>query len=102
LTTALLLKESGNNCTFDIQVTPRASRAAIAGIQDGVLKIKVTAVPVEGAANEACISLLAKELGVKKSRMAIFAGRKSRRKTIVIKCITRTELEKAINNVLNQ
>lgn len=102
MTITLLVKESGNGCTFDIQVTPRASRAAIAGIQDGILKVKVTALPVEGAANEACIKLLAKELGLKKSQLDIFAGRKSRHKTIVVKYITRMELEKAIHRILNQ
>jgi uncharacterized protein (TIGR00251 family) len=102
LTTTLHVKESGNGCAFDIQVIPRASRAAIAGIQDGILKVKVTALPLEGAANEACIKLLAKELGLKKSQLHISAGRKSRRKTIVVGDITKIELEKAINCVLNQ
>ncbi|MEQ8203418.1 MAG: DUF167 domain-containing protein, partial [Smithellaceae bacterium] len=68
------VNESKNGLTFDIQVTPRASRAEIAGVQDGALKVKVTALPVEGAANEACIKLLAKELGLKKSQLEIFVG----------------------------
>jgi uncharacterized protein len=96
------VKESKNGLTFDIQVTPRASRAGIAGQQDEALKVKVTALPVEGAANEAVIKLLAKELGLKKGQVGILAGQKSRRKTIIIKEITKAELEKRINGVLQE
>lgn len=98
--TKFSVKESKNGLTFDIQVTPRATRAGIAGVQDGALKVKVTAVPVEGAANAACINLLSKDLGLKKSQMEIFAGQKSRKKTIIIKDITKAELEKKIKGVL--
>ena len=96
------VNESKNGLTFDIQVTPRASRAEIAGVQDEALKVKVTALPVEGAANEACIKLLAKELGLKKSQLEIFAGGKSRRKTVVVKDMAKTELEQKIESVLKK
>jgi uncharacterized protein (TIGR00251 family) len=100
LTISCPVKESKNGCTFDIHVTPRASRAAIAGVQDGALKIKVTALPVEGEANAACIKFLAKEMGLKKSRMTISIGQKSRNKTVMVNDITKQELEKIINSLL--
>ena len=93
------LKESKKGLTFDIQVIPHASRAEIAGVQEGAFKVKVTAPPVEGAANEACIKLLAKELGLKKSQMEISSGAKSRKKTVMIKDISKKELETKINNI---
>ena len=93
------LKESKKGLTFDIQVIPHASRAEIVGVQDGALKIKVTVPPVEGAANEACIKLLAKELGLKKSQLEIASGAKSRKKTIMVKDISKVELETKINNI---
>jgi uncharacterized protein len=102
VTATFCVKESKNGLTFDIQVTPRAARAGIAGVQEKALKVKVTALPVEGAANEACIKLLAKELGLKKNQMGILAGQKSRRKTIIIKEIAKTELEKRINGILQE
>ncbi len=102
MTTKFSVKESKNGLTFDIQVTPRAKRAGIAGQQDELLKVKVTAVPVEGAANDAVISLLAKELGLKKAHIGILAGQTSRRKTILIKETTKDELEKKIRSVLEQ
>jgi hypothetical protein len=95
----VLLRESKNGLSFDIQVIPHASRAGIVGAQEGALKIKVTAPPVEGAANEACIKLLAKELGLKKSQIEIFSGAKSRKKTVMIKDISKAELETKIRNI---
>ena len=94
------LRESKKGLTFDIQVIPHASRSEIAGVQEGAFKIKVTAPPVEGAANEACIKLLARELGLKKSQMEISSGAKSRKKTVLIKDISKAELETKINNIL--
>ena len=99
MTNMVQLKESKKCLTFDIQVIPYASRMQLVGVQDGVLKIKVTAPPVEGAANEACIKLLAKELGLKKSQMEISSGAKSRKKTVMIKDISKAELETKINNI---
>ena len=96
------VKESKNGLTFDIQVMPRATRAGIVGWQDAALKVKVTALPVEGAANNACIKLLAKEIGLKKSQIEIFAGQKSRKKTVRVKDITKAQLEKKIQGVLEQ
>jgi uncharacterized protein (TIGR00251 family) len=93
------LRESKNGLTFDIQVIPHASRAEIAGVQEGAFKVKVTAPPVEGAANEACIKLLAKELALKKSQMEISSGAKSRKKTVLVKDISKKELETKINNI---
>jgi len=93
LSNILQLKESKHGLTFDIQVTPHASSAQVVGVQEGMLKIKVTALPVDGAANEACIKLLAKTFALKKSQMEIFAGTKSRKKTVMVKDISRAELE---------
>ena len=99
MTNMVRLRESKNGLTFDIQVIPHASRAEIAGVQEGAFKVKVTAPPVEGAANEACIKLLARELGLKKSQMEISSGAKSRKKTVLIKDISKAELETKINNI---
>jgi hypothetical protein len=94
------IKEFKNGLTFQVQAVPRASRAEIAGIQEGELKIKITALPVDGAANEACLKLLAKALKLKKSQMEILAGAKSRKKIILVKNINKKDLEEKINNIL--
>ena len=99
MTDMVFLRESKKGLTFDIHVIPHASRVEIVGVQEGALKIKVTVPPVEGAANEACIKLLAKELGLKRSQMEIASGAKSRKKTIMVKDISKVELETKINNI---
>ena len=79
----------GRAITFNIHVAPRASQAMIIGPHQDGLKIKLTAPPVDGAANRQCIQLLAKSLGVAKSAISIEAGNTSRRKRIRIDCRTR-------------
>jgi uncharacterized protein (TIGR00251 family) len=95
----MLIRENKNGLSFDIHVNPHASRAGISGISEGMLKVKVTAPPVEGAANEACIDLLAKALKLKKSQMKISAGAKGRKKTILVGEISKTDLERKIQQL---
>lgn len=67
---------------FEVRVAPRASRDRIIGVQDGALKVALTAAPVDGAANEALRRLLAKKLGVSKSSVVIIRGERGRAKSI--------------------
>jgi hypothetical protein len=96
---AIPIHETKNGLSFDIHVNPHASRAGISGISEGILKLKVTAPPVEGAANEACIDLLAKTLKLRKSQMKISAGAKGRKKTILVSEISKTDLERKIHQL---
>lgn len=70
--------------TLEVRVQPRASRAAIAGVEGETLKIKLTAPPADGEANRQLIALLSKELKVPKSRIRIIRGETSRNKLIEI------------------
>jgi uncharacterized protein len=70
--------------TIEIKVTPRASRNEIVGMRDGVLAIRVTAAPVDDAANRATVKLIAKRAGVAPSRVRIARGARGRRKRIEI------------------
>ena len=94
------VKELKKGLTFEIQVTPRASRAEITDLKDGALKLRVTAPPVEGAANIACIKLLAKALKLRKSQLEILTGEKSRKKIVLVKDINKKDLEEKINSIL--
>jgi uncharacterized protein len=76
--------ETGNGVQFTVHVQPRASRNEICGIQGNELKLRLTAPPVDDAANKLCIEFLAGELKIAKSRVAILSGAKSRHKIIKI------------------
>jgi uncharacterized protein len=69
---------------IDVRVTPRASRNEIAGLRDGVLVVRVTAPPVDDAANRAVVRLLAKRAGVAPGRVRIVRGGRGRLKRIAI------------------
>jgi uncharacterized protein (TIGR00251 family) len=67
-----------------VRVAPRAAHARILGVHDGALKVSLTAPPVDGAANEALVRLLAEELGIPKRAVAITHGHTSKLKTVLI------------------
>lgn len=63
---------------------PRASRERVGGLHDGRLKVAVTAPPVDGAANEAVCSAVARALGVAKRQVSVRHGHTGRQKTLVV------------------
>ena len=69
---------------FTVRVQPRASRSAIEGVHGDALRVRLSAPPVDGAANEALIELLAKALGVAKRDVRVVAGGASRSKVIEV------------------
>lgn len=75
-----------------VHVNPRSSRNQITGWRDDVLAVKLTAPPVGGAANKACIEFLADRLDVKKPRISLVSGAASRDKVFEITGLSRTEL----------
>jgi hypothetical protein len=79
-----------------VRIQPRASRDGLEGLHGDQLRIRLTAPPVEGAANAACIALLAKTLGIPRSHMHIQAGEKSRDKLIHIAGLTLAEVTAAL------
>lgn len=70
---------------IEVKVIPRSSKKEIAGVEDNVVKVKLTAPPVGGAANEQLVELLAERFGARKSSIIIIRGEASRRKTVKIK-----------------
>jgi uncharacterized protein len=89
---AFNLTETGAGVQFTVHVQPRASRNEICGIQGNELKMRLTAPPVDDAANKLCIEFLAGELKIAKSRVAILSGAKSRHKTIKVSGINSEDL----------
>jgi hypothetical protein len=94
------IKEKAGGVLFAVRVIPGASKNEVAGIQDGALKVKLTAPPVEGKANRACVDYLAALLGLRRSALEITSGEKSRKKTITVAGIGRGELEARLRDIL--
>ena len=70
--------------TIRVRLQPRASDSRITGVKDGVVQVRVTAPPVDGEANAALIKLVAKKLGVAKSKVRIRKGETSRDKVLEV------------------
>ncbi len=69
---------------LEVRVVPRAKKTEFAGTRDGALVIRVAAPPVEGAANDAIVDLLADRLQIPRRHIRIVSGERSRRKRIEI------------------
>ena len=69
---------------FAVRLTPRSAVERVEDVVDGILRVRVMAPAVEGAANTALIRLLADELGVARRDVRIVAGATSRQKLIVV------------------
>lgn len=82
-----------------VRLQPRASRDEILGWnEEGALRVRVKAPPVDGAANAALIQLLAKTVGVPKSRVTLVSGATARNKIIEVDGLSNVELKKQLAN----
>jgi hypothetical protein len=82
--TELRVDEEAGVVRFTVRVQPRASRSEIAGLHGEALKVRLTAPPVDGAANAALIDLLADRLAVSRNAVRIVAGAHARGKVVEV------------------
>lgn len=78
------VNEKPEGLVFKVFVQPGSSKNMIAGLYGDALKIRITAPPVEGAANKMCLKFLAKCLKVPKKALEIVSGPGSRRKQVML------------------
>lgn len=78
----LEIQASDGWITFAVRVIPRAARNDIVGVQAGAVKIRLAAPPVDGAANDALVRMLAKALGLAPTEVEIVRGHTSRTKLL--------------------
>ena len=71
-----------------MRVIPRSGKTGFAGIRDGILVVRLTAPPVDNAANDALLDFLAGIVGVPRRAIRLLSGAKSRRKRIAIDGVT--------------
>jgi uncharacterized protein (TIGR00251 family) len=81
---ALSVQERGGGVRFAVRVQPRASRSAVDGVHGDALRVRLAAPPVDGAANEALVALIAEALGVRQRAVRIVAGHTSRSKVVEV------------------
>lgn len=78
---------------FGIRVQPRSSRPGVDGLHGDALRVRVGAAPVDGAANEAVIAVLAEALGVARRSVRIVSGTASRTKVVEVDGVSRAAVE---------
>lgn len=90
------IRDTASGATFSVKVHPRAKKDAIAGVVGDALKVALTAPPVAGKANEACIRFFAELLRVPRSSVTIAAGESSRKKVIRVQGLTAAQVDERL------
>jgi uncharacterized protein (TIGR00251 family) len=90
------IRESGGGVTFAIKVHPHAKKNAITGELGDALKLALTAPPLDGRANQACIEFFAKLLKVPRSSVTIASGQNRRNKVVRVAGLTADEVRQRI------
>jgi uncharacterized protein (TIGR00251 family) len=83
---------TGASATLQVHVQPRARRTEVVGWHGDAIKIRVSAPPVEGAANIELVRLMARVTGVPRAAVRIVSGTSGRRKLIEVEGLTRNQL----------
>jgi len=86
-----------NSLNIQVQIQPGSSKDQIISLHNGRLKIKISAPPVDGKANQNLIEFIAKALGVSKSKIEIVKGRTSKLKTLKISGIDQQSFSLLLN-----
>ena len=90
------IKPTTGGVQFAVKIHPRARKNAVTGQVGEAIKIALTAPPVEGKANAACIEFLAELLNVPRSSVTIAAGQTSRNKLIRVSGLSAAQVEECL------
>ena len=96
------LGRSPRETILPVRVIPRARRSGLSGARNGSLLVRLSAAPVEGAANEALRRILAEALGVPLPGVAIIAGERSREKRVRVSGLDLAALRARLAAALRQ
>lgn len=94
--TSLRALPTATGVRVSVHVQPRASNDAIVGVHGDALKVRLTAPPVEGAANEALIKLLAATFGIPARAVTIVAGSSSRTKIVELEGVSEDRVRRLV------
>jgi uncharacterized protein (TIGR00251 family) len=84
---------------FWVRVQPRASKNEVCGAFNGALKVRLQAPPVDGAANDALVALLAESFGVARRQVRVLTGATSRSKVVEIDGIERARVHRLVEGL---
>ena len=98
----LSIREHPEGIIFKVFVQPRSAKNMIAGLHADAIKLKLTAPPVDNAANKMCIKFLAARLGVSKSQLEIISGHTGRTKLVLVRSDQSTLSERGRNQLKNK
>jgi uncharacterized protein (TIGR00251 family) len=97
------MAEGSNNTKLKIRVTPRAKRDEVYDIlEDGTVKVRLTAPPVDGKANKALIKYFSGIFKIPSSRIEILTGFKSRNKLLAIRGMDSVEIFNKLNGIVKR
>ena len=99
--TALYIRQTDEGVVFQLKVIPNSSRTEIVGPLNGMLKVKVTAPPEKGKANQALVKFLAKTLEVKRNAVSIIAGQTRAVKQVQVLSVSIERARKKLTSALN-
>lgn len=74
-----------------LRIQPRASREEVAGLAGDAIRIRLTAPPVDGTANDALVRFLARRLKVSRSAVELVSGRSGRTKLVAVTGVSAEE-----------
>jgi uncharacterized protein (TIGR00251 family) len=83
---------------FSVRLQPRASTSRVVGVHGDALKVRVTAPPVDSAANEMLVKVLAATFGISANAITILSGAKSRTKLVRLSSVTEADVTRIVAN----
>lgn len=91
-----MIRRTPAGVEIDVRVIPRASKSAVAGTRDGRILVRLSAPPVEGAANAALVELFSELFAIPKRSVRIVSGEKSRAKRVALDGVTEEQLRQRL------
>ncbi len=95
------LKETDTGVILSLKVQPRSSKNQWVGVHGDEVKVKLTAPPVDGAANQCCCKFIAESLHVAASQIQLLSGETSRHKRVLIKGLPLQQLHALISQKMD-
>ena len=92
----LTIREVSGGVVLAVKIVPGSSRSSIGGLLDGMLKVKISAPPEKGKANQCLVKFLAKQLGVKRNAIRIISGQTRPVKHVEVLGISAETLQKKL------